>query len=107
MLEAKRHMLKSFLEKLTIGFQSHSLREDFFEWLIGHCTRAPCCAYRRKAKELDLVSLQEGQMDAYRVLVVVLCLTVLGVSQEVGAGTLPVEADQVVNISGSLVLAYS
>jgi hypothetical protein len=46
-------------------------------------------------------------MDAYRVLVVVLCLTVLGVSQEVGAGTLPVEADQVVNISGSLVLAYS
>jgi hypothetical protein len=41
-------------------------------------------------------------MDAYRVLLVALCLTVLGVSQEVGARTLPVEGDQVVNISGRL-----
>jgi hypothetical protein len=60
-----------------------------------------------QSERARLVSLQEGQMDAYRVLLLALCLTVLGVSQEVGAGTLAVEADQVVNISGSLVLAYS
>jgi hypothetical protein len=42
-------------------------------------------------------------MDAYRVLLVTLCLAVLAVSQEVRARTLPVEGDQVVNISGSLV----
>jgi hypothetical protein len=32
-------------------------------------------------------------MDAYRVLLVALCLTVLGVSQEVGASTLAVAGD--------------
>jgi hypothetical protein len=37
-------------------------------------------------------------MDAYRVLLVTLCLAVLGVSQEVRASTLPVEGDQVVNL---------
>ena len=107
MLEAKRHMLKSFLEKLTLGF-SIAQPPGRLLWMVNRSLHASAVLRLSPQSEgARLVSLQEGQMDAYRVLVVVLCLTVLGVSQEVGAGTLPVEADQVVNISGSLVLAYS